>query len=74
MKDRLLDLITNEINPELARHRGGCELVEVNDGVAIIKLTGSCNGCPGRKHTFSKKVIPFLLANVEGLTQVNIVQ
>lgn len=74
MKTKLLDLITNEINPQLARHRGGCELVSVDDNTASIRLTGSCTGCPGKIHTFNKNIIPFLLANVEGLKAVDIVK
>lgn len=73
MKETIEFLIKNEINPILAQHSGGIELVSVKDDTANIRLLGGCRGCPGRKHTFGKQVIPFLLNNVEGLENVNLV-
>jgi Fe-S cluster biogenesis protein NfuA len=73
MKEQIEFLLEKEINPVLADHKGGCELVSVEGNVANIRLTGGCVGCPGRKHTFGRNVIPFLINNVEGLDYVNLV-
>jgi Fe-S cluster biogenesis protein NfuA len=73
MKEKIDFLIKNEINPVLADHKGGCELVSIEGETANIRLLGGCVGCPGRKHTFGKNVIPFLIENVQGLKQVNLV-
>lgn len=71
MKDIINNLIKDRINPVLAQHNGGCELVNVDDnGVATIKLIGSCTMCPGKKHTFMKNVKPFMLESIEGLKDV----
>ena len=34
------------IRPNLMRDGGNVELVDVNDGVVTVKLTGACGGCP----------------------------
>lgn len=73
MKNKIDFLINHEINPILADHKGGCELVSVEGSVANIRLLGGCRGCPGRKHTFGKQIIPFLIENVQELEQVNLV-
>ncbi len=35
----------DQIRPALMRDGGNVELVEVNDGVVKVKLTGACGGC-----------------------------
>jgi len=73
MEKIIKQLLDDEINPVLADHKGGCELVSVEGSTANLRLLGGCVGCPGRKHTFGQQVIPFLINNVEGLEQVNLV-
>ena len=34
------------IRPNLMRDGGNVELVDVNDGVVTVRLTGACGGCP----------------------------
>ena len=63
------------IRPFLASHGGNVELVSVEDGVARLRLEGSCNGCPSSAATLEhalKEAIdeaaPDLLAlEVEGV-------
>jgi Fe-S cluster biogenesis protein NfuA len=38
-------LIDERINPALGSHGGGCELVEVKDHTAYVRLSGGCQGC-----------------------------
>ena len=37
--------VLDKIRPSLMRDGGNVELVEVNDGVVKVKLTGACDGC-----------------------------
>jgi Fe-S cluster biogenesis protein NfuA len=39
------------VRPFLASHGGNVDLVSVEDGVARLKLEGSCNGCPSSAAT-----------------------
>ena len=73
MKEIIEELIKIEVNPILAQHRGGCELVSIEGNIANIRLIGACGGCPGKRHTFGNQVIPFLKQNVKGLENVNLV-
>jgi Fe-S cluster biogenesis protein NfuA len=36
----------DKIRPALHADGGDVELVDVKDGVATVKLTGTCGGCP----------------------------
>lgn len=35
----------DDVRPYLASHGGDVELVDVDDGVVTVRLTGACNGC-----------------------------
>jgi Fe-S cluster biogenesis protein NfuA len=41
-----IETVLGKIRPHLQADGGDVELVEVNDGVVRVKLTGACNGCP----------------------------
>jgi Fe-S cluster biogenesis protein NfuA len=41
----------DEVRPYLGSHGGDVELVEVADGVARVRLQGTCNGCPSSTAT-----------------------
>lgn len=38
--------VLKEIRPGLQADGGDVELVDVNDGVVRVRLTGACGGCP----------------------------
>ncbi len=44
MRDKVEETL-NKIRPSLTAHGGDVELIEVNDGVVKLKLTGACAGC-----------------------------
>ena len=41
-----VEAVLDKIRPSLIADGGNVELVEVNDGVVKLKLTGACAGCP----------------------------
>ena len=45
MRERVEEVL-NQIRPALMRDGGNVDLVDVNDGVVKVKLTGACAGCP----------------------------
>jgi Fe-S cluster biogenesis protein NfuA len=45
MKERVEEVL-NEIRPMLRAEGGDVELVDVDDGVVKVRLTGACGGCP----------------------------
>ncbi len=58
MIEEIKNLIETDINPYLAMHSGGCELVDVEDGVVTIRLFGGCSGCPSSQITLFNGIIP----------------
>ena len=44
------------VRPYLATHGGGVELLEVQDGVARVRLEGTCNGCPSSMATLQQAI------------------
>lgn len=55
----------NKVRPALQADGGDVELVDVEDGVVKVKLTGACGGCPMSQMTLKmgierqlKKEIP----------------
>jgi Fe-S cluster biogenesis protein NfuA len=45
MKEQVQDAL-NEIRPSLQADGGDVELVDVEDGIVKVRLTGACGGCP----------------------------
>ncbi len=42
---RVADLFEAEINPAVARHGGYVELIDVQDGMVLLRMGGGCQGC-----------------------------
>ena len=58
-----------EIRPSLQADGGDVELVDVENGIVKVRLTGACGGCPMSQMTLKqgieqhiKKVIPEILS------------
>ncbi len=45
MKEKVAAVL-EQIRPNLQADGGDVELVDVDEGVVSLKLTGACNGCP----------------------------
>ena len=45
MKEKI-QMAIDRVRPALQADGGDVELVEVNDGVVSVRLTGACGGCP----------------------------
>ena len=51
-------------------HGGTVDLVDVRDGVALVRLTGACSGCPASAMTIHGHLERDLLKDIPGLTAV----
>jgi Fe-S cluster biogenesis protein NfuA len=70
---QLVEKALEKIRPMLQRDGGDIELVEVNDGVVKVRLTGACKGCPMSQMTLKQGVEKLLLKEVPGLKEVQAV-
>jgi Fe-S cluster biogenesis protein NfuA len=64
MKEKV-EAALNKVRPALMADGGNVELVDVQDGVVKVRLTGACGGCPMSQMTLKigierhlKKEIP----------------
>jgi Fe-S cluster biogenesis protein NfuA len=61
------------LRPALRAHGGDIELVRVEAGRVIVRLTGACAGCPMAQVTLKQGVEKFLVKRVKGVTGVEAV-
>jgi len=46
LRDRVEHALKNDIAPALLLDGNGIEVLEVANGIASVRLTGACAGCP----------------------------
>lgn len=61
MEEKIQKVLDEKINPKLSEHFGQAVLTGVEDGVAYIKLTGACGGCPASEETFQYVVKQYIM-------------
>ena len=60
-----------DINPQLAQHRGNVSLQEVTaDGVVVLRFGGGCHGCGMADVTLKQGIEKTLMEKVPGVTAV----
>ena len=69
MRERVEQAL-EELRSFLQQDGGDVELVDVEDGVVKVKLTGACAGCPGAQMTLTMGIERRLKAEVPEVTQV----
>ena len=69
--ERVRWTIEQEINPQLAQHRGHVSLQEVTaDGVVVLRFGGGCHGCGMADVTLKQGIEKTLMEKVPGVTAV----
>jgi len=70
MMKKIEALIEEKIRPALMSHGGGVELVDVENNVVFLKLTGGCQGCPGARMTLKNGVERVIREKYPEITEV----
>jgi len=61
----------DEVRPMLMSDGGNVELIDVNDeGVVLVKLQGSCSGCPSATITLRQGIERIVMEKVPSVTAV----
>ena len=69
--ERVRWVVDNDINPQLAQHKGHVTLTEVTAaGVVVLNFGGGCHGCSMVDVTLKQGVEKTLMAKVPGVTGV----
>lgn len=58
MEDRAKKLVDEILGPLIKADGGQIELVGMVDKRMLVRLTGTCSGCPGRPYTLARIVEP----------------
>lgn len=69
MRDKI-EAALNKIRPSLVADGGNVELVDVNDGVVKVKLTGACAGCPMSTMTLKMGIERVLKQDIPEIKEV----
>jgi Fe-S cluster biogenesis protein NfuA len=72
MKEEVAQAL-EEVRPHLQVDGGDVELVEIDDGVVKVRLTGSCAGCPMSQMTLKWGVENYLKKKIPGVKSVEAV-
>lgn len=70
LADRVQHVLTAQVNPSIAMHGGGAELVSVDGTVAYLRLTGGCQGCGLAQVTLRQGIERILMETIPELTGV----
>ena len=70
MKEHILKVIEEDINPYLELHQGGAEFVDYEDGIVTLRLFGGCSGCPSSHITLFNGIVPILKEKVPEVEDV----
>ncbi len=71
LAERVEYLLQSQINPQLASHGGRVTLIEITEeGVAIVRFGGGCNGCSMVDVTLKEGIEKELMKNFSELTGV----
>lgn len=70
MIEKIQEVIKNEINPMLSLHSGGCELIDVEDGIVTLRMYGGCSGCPSSSITLFNGIVPILKEHIPEIQDV----
>ena len=68
--DRVQQVLKEQVNPAIAAHGGGAELVSVDGTIAYLRLFGGCQGCGLAQVTLKQGIERILLESIPELTQV----
>ena len=65
-----VEAVLDKIRPLLQADGGDVELVDVNDGVVKVKLTGACMGCPMSTITLQQGIARILKEQIPDVKDV----
>jgi Fe-S cluster biogenesis protein NfuA len=69
LKEKVEDVL-KEVRNFLQAEGGDCELIEVKDGIAKVRLQGSCAGCPFSQITLKMRIEALIKQRVPEIREV----
>ena len=69
MRDKVEEVL-NKVRPQLMQDGGNVELVDVEEGIVKVKLTGACSGCPMSTLTLKMGIEKILKQEIPEIKEV----
>ena len=70
LAERVQQVIAEQVNPAIASHGGGAELVSVDEDTAYLRLFGGCQGCGMAQVTLHQGIERILVEAIPELVSV----
>lgn len=71
--ERVSDLFEQQVNPMVARHGGRVELIDVQESIVLLRMSGGCQGCGMASVTLRQGIEGMLnqyLPEVKGIVDI----
>ena len=70
MKEKIQGILEEKVNPLLASHYGGANLISFENNIAKIRLTGACSSCPSAQFTIEDVVKAIIMEEIPEVEDV----
>jgi Fe-S cluster biogenesis protein NfuA len=70
MMEKIQTVVDELVNPALAMHGGFVELVDVEDGVVSMRMSGGCQGCGSAQATMAQGIEALLRDEIPEVQKV----
>jgi len=70
LAERVQQVLTEQVNPAIASHGGGAELISIDGTIAYLRLFGGCQGCGLAQVTLKQGIERIILESIPELSQV----
>lgn len=70
MEEKIKSVLADKVDPLLASHFGGVVLTAFENGIAYVKLTGSCSSCPSAQYTVEDVVKEIVMTEIPEVEDV----
>ena len=70
MYDLVDEIFRTQVNPAVAQHGGRIDLIDVQDGIIVVRMMGGCQGCGMATRTLRQGIEASLERMVPGFRGV----
>ncbi len=70
LRAKVQEVIDEELNPGLASHGGGVDLIDVQGSTVFVSLSGGCQGCASAKTTMKHGIEQILRDRIPEITGI----
>jgi len=68
--DQVDQIFREQINPAVAQHGGQVDLIDVDDGVVLVRMMGGCQGCGMANQTLKQGIEQSLKEMIPAIKEV----